>query len=97
MAWNTVSDIRHYCCECNQYRIFTPDDFKQKSQVLQGLDSLKQFFDQKLVELDQKPNASMTLPIMVRGNKEHCQSMISECQHCDRSIDRVNRQMLLLK
>ena len=97
MAWNVIADIRHFCKECNRYRIFSPQDPSRKEKVLQELGNLHGFFDKKSEEFKQYQNPPMEPVLLTRQNKETCLKLIDECTHCDRTIDRVNREIVLLK
>ncbi len=97
MAWNTIEDVRHNCRECNRYRIMFPEDLHRKEVVLDGLNRLQSFFGKKMEEFTESTNPPMEPVLITKKNKELCLQLIQECRECNRLVDRVNKEIILLK
>ncbi len=97
MPWNTIEDVRHNCRECNRYRLMFPEDLHRKKTVLDGLGFLQQFFEKKFDQLSEYSNPPLDAIIITKQNKELCLQLIQECTKCNRFVDRVNKEIILLK
>ncbi len=65
--------------------------------VLSELENLQHFFDQKLGEMDHYSGEPIEHIIVTKQNRQFCQQLMQECKKCDRTLDRVNRDMVMLK
>lgn len=97
MAWNTISDIRHNCRECNRYHVMSPEDLHRKELVLGGLQQLQGFFDKKMAQFSESSNPPMEPVLITKKNKELCLQLIQECRECNRLVDRINKEIILLR
>jgi hypothetical protein len=75
----------------------SPEDLHRKKNVLDGLGFLEQFFEKKFGQLSEYSNPPAEAVMATRQNKELCLQLIQECRKCDRLVDRVNKEIILLK
>ncbi len=96
MAWNPIQDIRRSCRQCNSRRFFDPHNYSHKKRVIENLELLEAFFHQTAIRKSENPCLKESA-FIIRKNKEFCIRLATECKNCDRSQDKANQQIVLLK
>lgn len=92
-----VGEIKKNCKMCNTYRLRKPNDFSAKQLVQAHLSELQQHFAERQQFLRRTEDANSYQSQAAQDNRFFCRDLIDECKACDRSVDRINRQIAKLK